>query len=142
MAGIVRAFLFGPSHAEEEAHRASVERTLPDLPDPLVAESAYRHSGSRQASFAFAQGAVVGALGNLLASSIGHFVDDAGHSGARDAIWGVLGVVSLAIIASTTMGALRRFRFNTQVEDLFVHELQRRGDPGAALAEDDERTSP
>lgn len=129
MAGLIRAFLLAPSQAEHRRHRAAVAAFLPNLSDAAVMESAYRHSGTRQTAFAFAQGAVVGTMGNLFASALGHWIDrgTAGGSPMADAAWTLVGVISIGVIASTTWGALRRFRFNTEIENLFLVEVRRRG---------------
>jgi hypothetical protein len=127
MAGLTRAFLFAPSreHHETDLHR--IEAALPRLSDADLMDAAYRRSGSRQAAFAFAQGAVVGTLGNLLASAVGHFIDRAGAWTRGDTAWLSLGVTALGVVVLMTVGALRRHEQNLAVEARFLVELRRRG---------------
>jgi len=92
-------------------------------------ESAYRHANSRQTAFAFAQGAIVGTLGNLFASGLGHWIDRGWSPPFTlgDGIWILVGLVSLGTIVSMTAGAIRRFRQNTEIEAMFLNEVHRRG---------------
>jgi hypothetical protein len=125
--GFLRAFFFAPPadvHAEDVR---AVEGLLPKLSPLELIEGAYRRSGGRQASFYFAQGIVVGALGNLFASSLGHFIDRVGAWRLPDAAWALIGAVSLGAMAAMAWGAVRRYRQNSQVERLFLRELRRRG---------------
>ncbi|MFO1532679.1 MAG: hypothetical protein ABR562_03125 [Thermoplasmatota archaeon] len=128
MSGLLRAFLLAPSRAEHRRHQDAVAAFMPHLSDAEVMEAAYRHSGARQTAFAFAQGAVVGTMGNLFASAVGHFIDrGAGTPTGGDAAWAALGLASILLIGSTTWGALRRHRLNTEIERLFLREARRRG---------------
>ncbi|MES2154157.1 MAG: hypothetical protein V4510_03390 [bacterium] len=136
---VLRAFLFAPSAA---SHRRDVEEIrgfLPALSTTQVMDSAYRRSGARQSAMGFAQGVVVGALGNLFASALGHFIDRSGSTpwAWPDAAWAAIGLVAILVIVSMTIGAFRRYRQNTQVEALFLAEFRRRG--GRA---DDDREDP
>ena len=129
--GVLRAFLYAPSPRMHRENMTRLGGFVPRLTDAEVMDAAYRHSGGRQNAFAFAQGIVVGALGNLFASALGHFIDRQGPESAADAWWLLVGVLSLGIMASMATGALIRYRQNTQVERLFLNELRRRG--GSAI---------
>jgi hypothetical protein len=126
---MLRAFLFAPSKAEHERFKSAMQGMLPKFPLGSVSEAAYRHAGAQANAFAFAQGVVVGALGNLFASSIGHWIDRPAGTPFMwgDAAWTAIGLASLLVIASMTWGALRRWRFNREIGDLFLGELRRRG---------------
>jgi hypothetical protein len=107
---------------------AAVQGLLPKLSAVELIEGAYRRSGGRQASFYFAQGIVVGALGNLFASSLGHFIDRSATSLVwPDLAWSLVGLLSLGVMAGMAWGSTQRYRQNSQVERLFLRELRRRG---------------
>lgn len=124
---MLRSFLFAPAHAVHRRELRQMGSFLPKLSASEVMEGAYRRSASRQNAFVFAQGAVVGAMGNLFASALGHFIDRAGALNWRDGLWALLLVGSAGLIISMTWGAVRRYRQNSEVEALFVQELVRRG---------------
>lgn len=124
----LRAFFFAPSKDVHRQDVAAVQGLLPKLSAVELIEGAYRRSGGRQASFYFAQGIVVGALGNLFASSLGHFIDRADIPLAwPDVAWSIVGFVSLGVMVGMAWGSVQRYRQNSQVERLFLRELRRRG---------------
>ena len=129
LAGLLRAFLFAPNPAEHVRYRKALERLLSGLPDSVVVESAYRHASTRQAAFAFAQGAIVGTMGNLFASSLGHWIDRRGSLNFTlgDGVWTLVGLAALGTIVSMTAGAIRRFHQSTEIEAIFLAEARRRG---------------
>ncbi|MEA3203610.1 MAG: hypothetical protein QOI63_1289 [Thermoplasmata archaeon] len=129
--GFLRAFFFAPSNHVHAQDVEAIRGLLPRLSAVEVVEGAYRRSGGRQASFFFAQGILIGAMGNLFASSLGHFIDrGAGAWGLPDTAWAGVGLLSLGAMATMTWGAVRRYRQNAHVEALFLQELRQRG--GAA----------
>ena len=126
--GYLRSFLFAPSARIHAQDTKAIRLLLPKLPASELIEGAYRRSDGRQASFYFAQGIVVGALGNLFASSLGHFIDrSAGPWNWPDVAWGFVGVLSIGVMVAMTAGSVSRYRHNSQVEQLFLQELRRRG---------------
>jgi hypothetical protein len=131
--GFLRSFFFASSPRIHAQDLAAIQGLLPKLPAGEVIEGAYRRSGGRQASFYFAQGIVVGAMGNLFASSLGHFIDRVGAWSGSDLAWAGVGILALAAMAAMAWGAARRYRQNSQAESLFLGELRRRG----GMASDD-----
>lgn len=134
--GALRTFLFAPAPAAHQAEMRALAKLLPQFSDGTVIDAAYRRSQSRQVAFTFAQGVVVGALGNLFASAVGHFIDRAAAPwSVPDSLWTIAAMLSLALMGSMTWGAVRRHRQNAEAERLFLAEVQRRG--GLALEEAD-----
>jgi len=125
--GFLRAFFFAPSSHIHDQDVEAIHAVLTQLPASEIIEGAYRRSGGRQASFYFAQGIVVGALGNLFASFVGHFIDRVGRWTLGDTLWCAVGGLSVLVMTTMTWGAVRRYRQNAQVEALFLNELKRRG---------------
>lgn len=135
--GFLRSFFFAPSPRSHVQDVKVIAGLLPRLPAAEVIEGAYRRSGGRQASFYFAQGVVVGAMGNLFASSLGHFIDRPGGPWTGpDSAWTALGVATLAAMGAMAAGAVRRYRQNAQVEAMFLAELRRRGGAASDDVED------
>jgi hypothetical protein len=135
--GFLRAFFFAPSPRVHRSDLAAVQGLLPNLSAVELIEGAYRRSGGRQASFYFAQGIVVGALGNLFASSLGHFIDRGGGAlRGPDVAWAFVGALSVGVMAGMAWGSVQRYRQNSQVERLFLKELRRRG--GSASDDSDD----
>lgn len=124
---LYRAFLFAPPPDTHRHEVEAIKEFLPKLSTLEVMEGAYRRSAGRQNAFIFAQGAVVGAMGNLFASALGHFIDRSGPWAWRDIPWLGLLALSFGLMASMTYGAVRRYRQNSEVEQVFVAELVRRG---------------
>lgn len=132
MASTLRAFLFAPARRAHAADLAQLQGVVKRLSAATLIDAAYRRSGGRLTAFLFAQGVVVGAMGNLFASALGHFVDRGAQAFAwPDAAWILIGCLSLGLIVLMTIGALRRYRQNAEVEAVLVGELHRRG--GASI---------
>jgi hypothetical protein len=128
MAGVFRSFVFAPSRASHEADLQRIRALAGRLSTGEVVESAYRRSSGRLNAFFFAQGVVVGAMGNLFASALGHFIDRPANAAAwQDEAWIAVAAVSLGLMLTMGAGAMRRYRQNGEVERLFLAELQRRG---------------
>ncbi len=128
--GLLRAFLYAPSRRSHAGEVARLQALLPNLPTPEVVESAYRRSAGRLNALFFAQGVVVGALGNLFASAVGHFIDRPAGLQAwawQDDAWVAIGVLSILVMATMAAGAFQRLRQDHRVEAMFLAELTRRG---------------
>lgn len=136
--GMLRAFLYAPSGKAHQIEVARVQGSVAQLRTVELVELAYRRSAGRLNALFFAQGVVVGALGNLFASALGHFIDGPVGLTPRDGAWIGIGVLSLTVMATMAAGAVRRLRQDHRLEAVFVAELTRRGGTAADDAADPE----
>jgi len=125
--GLLRAFLYGPSRRTQRFEYEATARIVGTLGTVELVEAAYRRSAGRLNALFFAQGVVVGALGNLFASAAGHFIDRAGRWVWQDDVWLGMALLTLFVMTTMAVGALERLRQDHRLEGLFTAELKRRG---------------
>lgn len=97
-------------------------------PDELRSQL-HSHRATRGGVLFLVQGILVGLSGNMLAGSVGHFIDKMDYPGFawRDGAWLVSGLFFLALMGATARAAFRRYVQHGEVERTFEEELASRG---------------